>query len=253
MTTHSQNRIQTLLSSPSVGLSVAGLALAIALITAASIGAKSFEFTQRSAITVKGFAAKSIVSDLALWEGVVSTRNKDLATAYRKLEADGAQIVALLEKVKISRDQIEFSATRTQILKKKAGYNDTNEIEGYQLEQSFRVQSKNVELVQKIASEATELLKKGIEINSTAPRFYYTELEGLKVDMLAQATRDARSRAETLATNSKTKLGDLRSAQQGVFQITPENSVEVSSYGENDTSSLKKVIRGVVTVEYGLE
>ncbi len=71
--------------------------------------------------------------------------------------------------------------------------------------------------------------------------------------MLAQATRDARNRAETLATNSGSRLGALRSAQQGVFQITPEHSVEVSGYGENDTSSVKKVIRAVVTVEYGLD
>jgi uncharacterized protein len=253
MNTNYSHKFQTLLSTPSFGVSVAGLALAVALVTAAWIGAKSFEFTQRSQITVKGFAAQSIVSDLALWEGVVSTRHKDLATAYRKLESDGAEIVSLLEKVKIPKEQIEFSATRTQILRKKVGYNETNEIEAYQLEQSFRVRSADVALVQKIASESTELLKKGIEINSTAPRFYYTGLEELKVSMLAQATRDARARAMTLATNSGSSLGGLRSAQQGVFQITPENSVEVSGYGENDTSSLKKVIRAVVTVEYGLD
>lgn len=71
--------------------------------------------------------------------------------------------------------------------------------------------------------------------------------------MLAQATRDARARAATMAQNSGSSLGGLRSAQQGVFQITRENSIEVSGYGENDTSSLKKVIRAVVTVEYGLD
>jgi len=253
MNTNSKSKLQSLLETPSTGLAVAGLALAVAMISAASIASRAFEFTQRSQITIKGFAAKAIVSDLALWEGVVSTRHADLATAYRKLEADGAQIVALLEKVKIPKEQIEFSATRTQILRKKVGYNETNQIEAYQLEQSFRVKSEDVDLVQKIAAESTELLKKGIEINSTAPRFYYTGLEGLKVEMLAQAARDAYNRADTMAKNSGSKLGGLRSAQQGVFQITPEHSVEVSGYGENDTSSLNKVIRAVVTVEYGIE
>jgi hypothetical protein len=253
MNTTQDNKTQTFLCSSFLGVAVAGVAIAVALVSAAWIGAKSFEFTQRSQITVKGFAAKAIVSDLALWEGVVITRNKDLATAYRKLEADGTQIVALLEKIKIPKEAIEFSATRTQVLRKKVGYNETNEIEGYQLERSFRVKSADVELVQKVAADSTELLAKGIEITSTPPRFYYTKLEDLKVEMLASATKDARTRAESLAVNSKSHLGSLRSAQQGVFQITPEHSVEVSGYGENDTSSLNKVIRAVVTVEYGLD
>ena len=40
------------------------------------------------------------------------------------------------------------------------------------------------------------------------------------------------------------------SASQGVFQITPAFSNETSSSGYNDTSSLNKVIKAVVTVEY---
>jgi hypothetical protein len=247
------NRLQQLASTPSFGLSVAGLALAVAMVTAAWIAAKSFEFTQRSQITVKGFAAKDIVSDLAVWEGVVSTRHRDLPTAYRKLEADSAQILGLLEKVGVPKESTDFQATKTQILYKKAGYNDTNEIEGYQLSRSLSVKSADVALVQRVASESTALLKQGIEISSASPRFYYSGLEDLKVEMLSAATRDARQRAQTLASNSGSHLGGLRSAQQGVFQITPEHSVEVSGYGENDTSSLKKVIRAVVTVEYGLD
>lgn len=252
MNTNFSTRLQSFFSSPAIGVSIAGLSLAVAIVCATQIAARSLEFSRRSQITVKGFAAKAIVSDLALWEGVVSTRHRDLATAYRKLESDGAEILGLLKEVQIPKEQIEFSPIRTQILRKKVGYNETNEIEAYQLERSFRVRSSNVELVQRIASDSTELLKKGIELNSTAPRFYYTGLEGLKVEMLAQATRDGHTRAKTLAQNSGSSLGELKSAQQGVFQITPEHSVEVSGYGENDTSSLNKVIRAVVTVEYSL-
>jgi hypothetical protein len=243
---------KTILSSPFLGLAVAGLALALALVSAAGIGARSFEFTQRSQITVKGFAAKPLLSDLAIWEGVVSTRHRDLTAAYKKLEADREAVRAFLDAAKVPTENVDFSAVRTQILRKKVGYNETNEIEGYQLEQSYRVRSEDVHLIEKIASDSTQLLKRGIEVASKAPNFYYSKLEELKIEMLAQATRDARTRAETLATNGGSRLGDMRSAQQGVFQITPEHSVEVSGYGENDTSSLKKVIRAIVTVEYGL-
>jgi hypothetical protein len=63
----------------------------------------------------------------------------------------------------------------------------------------------------------------------------------------------ARRRAEVLAENSRARIGMLRSARQGVFQITPANSTEVSDYGRNDTSAREKSIKAVVTIRYALE
>lgn len=250
--TNEINRKSRLNLGADIGIGVAGVALAIALVMGTQNVSRSIEFAKRSQITVKGFAAKSIVSDLAIWEMTLKTRNKDLAEAYKKLEIDRKAVLEFLQKLNVPAEAIELSATRTGVLYKKDGYNETNIIEGYSLEQSFVVRHTDVNLVQKVASDATELLKNGIEVSSNPPRYYYSGLDELKVEMLALATRDARTRAQTMAENSESKLGVLRSAQQGVFQITPENSVEVSGYGENDTSSLKKVIRAIVTVEYSL-
>lgn len=105
---------------------MAGVALAAALVFATTIASKSFEYTQRSQITVKGFAAKAIVSDLAHWEGVIQTRNRDLSVAYRNLESDRKAVVVFLEKLEVPLKLVEFSATRTEILRKKEGYSETN-------------------------------------------------------------------------------------------------------------------------------
>ena len=110
---------------------------------------------------------------------------------------------------------------------------------GYQLSQSLQIESKEVEKVEKISREITELLNQGIAFYSQQPRYYYTELESLKLEMIAKATEDARIRAERIAENSEAKLGDLISANMGVFQITGQNSGEDYSWGGAFNTSSK--------------
>jgi hypothetical protein len=57
--------------------------------------------------------------------------------------------------------------------------------------------------------------------------------------MIAKATEDARIRAERIAENSEAKLGDLISANMGVFQITGQNSGEDYSWGGAFNTSSK--------------
>src|SRR4029077_8073817 len=97
------------------------------------------------------------------------------------------------------------------------------------------------------------LIQDGIAFTSNAPEYYFTKLDDLKIQMLGQATKDARERAEQLAVNSRSKVGALRSASQGVFQITPPFSTEVSNTGQSDTTSIDKSIKALVTVEYAIE
>jgi hypothetical protein len=52
---------------------------------------------------------------------------------------------------------------------------------------------------------------------------------------------------------SDSRGGPLRYARQGVFQVTPANSAEVSDYGRNDTTSREKSIKAVATIRYAIE
>ena len=84
----------------------------------------------------------------------------------------------------------------------------------------MQVDSKDVEKVEKISRKITELLNKGIEFYSQPPRYYYTKLADLKLEMISKATSDAKLRADNIASNSGGKLGNLISAKMGIFQIT---------------------------------
>jgi hypothetical protein len=71
--------------------------------------------------------------------------------------------------------------------------------------------------------------------------------------MLAKASENAKQRAENMVRAAGNKVGLMRSAKMGVFQITPVTSTDVSDYGENDTTSLDKKVTAVVSAAFAIE
>jgi hypothetical protein len=126
-----------------------------------------------------------------------------------------------------------------------------NTFGGYRLSQSVKVESNNIAKVDKISREITQLIEQGIELTSSSPNYYYTKLGDLKIDLLAKASADGEKRAETIAKNSGQKLGGLKKATMGVFQITGQNENETYEYGGTfNTSSLKKTATITVKQEF---
>jgi uncharacterized protein len=214
---------------------------------------KQVRFRQGT-IHVKGCAEKQIQSDYVKWQGSISAVAATQTEAYEKLEKDLAAIQRYLQEQGINLDIVEFSPISTSInYKRNSQGNILNEIENYELNQSFSIASSNINLVTKISQNITTLIKDGLSISSYSPQYFYTKIDELKINMLGEAARDALQRAEELVTKSGSQVGILRSAQQGVFQITPAFSTSVSDYGEFDTSSISKRIKAVVTMEYAID
>ena len=90
-------------------------------------------------------------------------------------------------------------------------------------------------------------------MNSGAPDYLYRKLDALKIEMLAAATENAKQRAENMARATGNKIGSIRSARMGVFQITPSTSTDVSDAGINDTSSPDKKVTAVVTASFSID
>jgi hypothetical protein len=126
-------------------------------------------------------------------------------------------------------------------------------VTGYTMSQTVEVRSSDVDRVTEVSRAATELINQGIMIDSGAPEYHYTRLGELKIQMLHEAAKDTRVRAQQIADATGAKLGPLRSARMGVMQINPADSTETSSEGNNDTSSLDKDVIAVVTSNFQLE
>jgi len=209
-------------------------------------------------ISVTGAGEENFSSDLIVWRANFSKKDYELKTAYANLNKDQNTIRKYLISKGIQGDEIVFDAVEIQ----KDYFNEYDEngqlrnsvFNGYSLTQSLKIQSKNVDRVESISREVTELIDAGIELNSFAPDYYYTKLATLKIKMIEAATKDAKNRAEKIAMNAGGALGTLKSAEMGVFQITGENTSEDFSWGGNfNTSSKKKTANITIRLKYDID
>jgi len=100
----------------------------------------------------------------------------------------------------------------------------------------------------------SELINSGVEFYSSAPNYYYTKLAELKIEMIAEATKDANIRAEKIAKNAGSEVGPLKNADMGVFQIVAQNSAEEYSWGGSfNTTSKRKTATITVKLQYETE
>lgn len=201
-------------------------------------------------IDVKGYAERKITSDTALWRGTLIVRGKDLAPSYQKLEADRKQVLTFLDAEGL-KSELSPVMKDTLYAQTSQGIN-TNVIEGFILRQSFSITSHDVQKIAALAIKIDQINGQGLEFESTDPRYFYSrdKLDGLKVELLGEATKNAKERADQFAKTSGSTVGRLMSARQGIFQVTPENSTDISDTGAYDTSTIDKVVKIVVTLSY---
>ena len=212
----------------------------------------------KSALNVTGLASREFDSDLIVWGASFSKKSMNLKDAYKNLQEDGEIIRRyLIDKAGMKENEIVFSAVgiNKEFETEKTGAETSKQVfTGYNLSQSVQIESKNVEKIEGLSRHITELIDAGVELYSEAPRYYYTKLADLKIEMLASAAKDARLRAEKLVENAGGQLNKLKSAEMGVFQITAPNSTEEYSWGGAlNTASKKKTASITVKLEYSIE
>lgn len=107
--------------------------------------------------------------------------------------------------------------------------------------------------IAEIARSSTDLINDGLPFTSEPPSYLYTELGKLRVDMISEATKDAKARGEAIVNVSSSRLGSVRKAETDVFQITARYSTEVSNGGAYNTATIEKDIRAVVAITFAVE
>ena len=232
-----------------------GVALAIGLVLSSLIFGWFYSTAKRGdeAITVTGSAKRRITSDLVIWNAGIAVQAPQLTEAYRGLSENVPKLKQYLVTKGIPEEQLTVSSITTTTMKRQdANGNETSEITGYTLSQQIEVRSFDVQKISQIAREATELINQGILIESKAPQYYYTKIGDLKIEMLGEASKDAKERAERIASSTGNSIGSVRSAKMGVLQITAADSTDVSDYGTYDTSTIEKDMTAVVNISFAV-
>ena len=196
-------------------------------------------------VTVKGFAERDLPANLAIWPIVYNAVGNDLARVQADLDEDAAAIRAFLTSRGFQPTEMSLAAPRVTDFEAhwSSGERPVNR---YMAEATLTLRTSNVAAVNEAMQASTDLVKQGVALLRSYeynPLFLYTELNSIKPEMIAQATVDARRAAEQFAKDSGSRVGAIRNAQQGYFQIEDRDA---------HSPDWKKV-RVVTTVEYFLD
>lgn len=225
------------------------LILAFGLIIAVKCGANTLS---NNNIIVTGSAYKIVKSDSARMEFEISERNATKQSAYNAVKKQLPIVKKYLMDKGIT--DIDVSASNGYYsYKYLPNGNVTNETAYYNLSQPIVIKSNDVQKIKEISSEIQSLLDQGIDINVTNTEYFYSGLSKLKVDLLKEATKDAKDRATGMLKATHNRPGKIQSVNMGVFQITPVDSTNVSDMGINDTSSIDKKVTAVANVVFRIK
>lgn len=236
---------------------LAGLFLAAGLAGSAAIVASTLtRLNDSNAISVTGAARRNVRSDLVIWRANFSADAPTLLEAQQRLQADLAKVREFLRAHAIDEIAAAPVAIRELTAKRRLEpESDEYVVErvGYRLTQSFEVRSSEVDAVPKLAATCGPLIERGVALTSDGFEFIYTKAGEAKVEMMAEATKDARARAEQIAAQGSRRIEGLRNAKVGVIQINPLHSSATSWDGNNDTTALEKTIIATVTASFAMK
>jgi len=240
-------------SQPQLFGMLAGLFLACGLVLSSMLGTTAWVKIKNSQfITSKGSSRKNVKSDLVIWKGSFTVEAPTLLEAQKKLKADATKAGQFLNGSSVTN----YVFTPIIIEEVKASLKGADgwvqqRTTGYRLSQGVCVESADVDRLAQL--DTTPLVEQDVLFTTEPPQFLYTRVAEEKIDMLADATKDARARAEQIAAQGGRGITNLHHAEMGIFQIAPLHSSDTSGEGMNDTSSLDKTITAVVTATFSLK
>lgn len=199
-------------------------------------------------VTVKGLCEREVMADKVTWSLMYKELGNDPSQIYDLLEQKNNKVVAFLKSSGIKSQDISINPP---VITDRQADNYGNEIMTYRYKATsvITVTSNEVEKVRKLLTKQSQLMKQGIALvsneygNTNSVIYEYTGLNKIKPEMIKEATENARATAQKFADDSDSKLGKIRTAQQGQFSIT----------NRDDNTPHIKNIRVVSTIEYTLK
>lgn len=235
---------------------LAGLFLAAGLAASAAIVASTLtRLNDNNSIQVTGAARRNVRFDLVVWRANFSVEAPTLLEAQKRLQADLDRVAVFLREHEVTDLAAAPVAIRELSAKHRLEGDDESVATvrvGYRLTQGLEMRSADVERLPRLAANCGPLLEQGVAFVSEGFEFIYTKAGEAKVEMMAEATRDARARAEQIAAQGGRRIDGLRNAKVGVVQINPLHSSATSWEGNNDTTSLEKTIIATVSASFAL-
>lgn len=236
-----------------VALIVSSLLIAAALVIGLIAVGRGFSVRgSDTGITITGEASADVSANQVIWTLTAQEIAPTAQEAVSLVAADVKSLSAYLNRGGIDVSKLVLSGVSTSDNEQYVNGTPTGKILNYQASRNVTVNSDNVYLIQKLSQGIGQVLETGANIDSSGPQYYVGTLQKLRPRLIAAAVRDAKSRAIALTSATGGSVGSVRSARSGPFQINAVGSVEVSSGGVYDTTTIRKTVSTTVTVIFNL-
>jgi len=196
-------------------------------------------------VTVKGLSEREVPANLVLWPIVYTVTADDLETLQRRIDDGAVKIEAFLGD-EFSADEASLSAPRVTDRQAQGMTDQYGRLERYTAEATVTIRTGRIEAARDAMQRSGALVKQGVALIRSyeyQTQYLFTDLDAVKPEMIAEATRDARRAAEQFAEDSGSRVGSIRTAQQGYFSIEDRDPF----------SPEFKKIRVVTTVQFYLD
>ena len=243
------------------GIVIALIAGICAIVCVSIMSGKLVTYKQTSGsggLTATGSASCDFEADLIVWRGNFSAYGMTTQDAYRRLKKDAEVIRNYLVENGVTEEEMVFGSIsiskRYRYEYNDEGYEIGRYEDGYDLYQEISVTSNDVDKVDNISRDITQLIEADVEFNSESPEYYYTKLDELKLQLIEEATANAKERIDIMAQGTVAEVDQLLTANLGVFQITAQNTNSDYSYGGTfNTSSRQKTASITVKLNYSVK
>ena len=233
-----------------VTIIVSAVIMALALGVGLTQVGTGFATRAGNGITVTGSAKTSAVADNAVWTLSVSLSSPTVGAAVKKVDSDVAALSSYLTQGGIAADALTLGAVSTYANEEYVNGNSTGRILSYRASRDVTVRTKDVQLVSKLSQGIGTLLETGINVNNYGPQYYISNLPELRPELMSEAMKDAKLRAESLTKAVGGSLGSLVNVKAGPIQITTPDSTMTADYGAYDTSTINKTVSATVSVTF---
>jgi hypothetical protein len=232
----------------------------VALVIAASV--LGYQVKQvgggRESISVKGLAEKPIKADRAEWTVTLQVKGSTIADALGRLRKERPALDQFLISAGFdTASLIESNESTDPNYEQVEGRNGNMRSvqEGYVARQSITISTADIGKIVAAARGIAQFEAEGHPVNYGEPQYLVSNLEEVKMSLIAAAMQNSKARAAEFAKSGDVKVGRMRSASQGAFYILPASGdQDVGDWGgAYDKSTIDKIARVVVTVDYAID
>ena len=202
--------------------------LSVAIVLAGGLvgrGIVQFRLADRY-VSVKGVAERDVVADVGIWPLRFVSTDDVLERAREKIETDRRRVIAFLRRAGIDSSQVSLRGLEVTDAQANP-YSQGPVRSRYILTMTLVVRSGDVAGLQRASQAVGELVAAGVALSGgpfgSGPTYLFTRLNDLKPGMLSEATVNARTAAQQFARESGSRVGAIRRASQGVFEILPRD------------------------------